>query len=49
MIVDGHGRRIEATESRYVADRYGLDVQFDVEAPDLDADRAVERDRRVDR
>jgi GntR family transcriptional regulator len=37
VIVDGHGRRIEATESRYVADRYGLDVQFDVEAPDLDA------------
>ena len=27
-----HGRRIEATESRYAADRYGLDVQFDVEA-----------------
>jgi len=36
VIVDGQGRRIEATESRYVADRYGLDVQFDVEAPDLD-------------
>jgi GntR family transcriptional regulator len=34
VIVDGHGRRIEATESRYVAGRYGLDVQFDVELPD---------------
>ena len=34
VIVDGHGRRIEATESRYPADRYGLVVQFDVEAPD---------------
>ncbi len=32
VIVDGHGRRIEATESRYPADRYGLVVQFDVEA-----------------
>jgi GntR family transcriptional regulator len=36
VIADGHGRAIEATESRYVAERYGLDVQFDVEAPDLD-------------
>jgi GntR family transcriptional regulator len=36
VITDGHGRAIEATESRYVAERYGLDVQFDVEAPDLD-------------
>ena len=26
VIADGHGRRIEATESRYPADRYGLDV-----------------------
>jgi len=34
VIVDGHGRRIEATESRYVAGRYELDVQFDVELPD---------------
>ena len=37
VIVDGFGRRIEATESRYVAGRYGLDVQFDVEAPDREA------------
>ncbi len=36
VITDGHGRAIEATESRYVAERYGLDVQFDVETPDLD-------------
>lgn len=31
VIADSHGRRIEATESRYPADRYALDVQFDVE------------------
>ena len=31
VIVDRHGRRIESTESRYPADRYGLVVQFDVE------------------
>jgi GntR family transcriptional regulator len=41
VIVDGHGRRIEATESRYVADRYGLDVQFEVEAPDHDTGDAA--------
>jgi GntR family transcriptional regulator len=34
VIVDGHGRRIESTESRYAAERYGLVVQFEVEAPD---------------
>lgn len=34
IIVDAHGRRVEATESRYPADRYGLAVQFDVEVPD---------------
>jgi len=33
VIADGHGRRIEATESRYRADRYGLVVKFDVESP----------------
>ena len=37
VIVDAHGHRIEATESRYVAERYGLDVQFDVEGPELGA------------
>jgi GntR family transcriptional regulator len=31
VIADAHGRRVEATESRYTADRYALDVQFDVE------------------
>ena len=33
-IVDDDDRRIEATESRYPADRYGLDVQFEVEGPE---------------
>lgn len=36
VITDGYGNAIEATESRYAAARYGLDVQFDVEAPDPD-------------
>lgn len=36
IIMDGHGRRIEATESRYSADRYGLVVHFEVEAPTAD-------------
>ena len=31
VIEDGHGRRVEATESRYPADRYALDVVFEVE------------------
>lgn len=31
VIVDVHGKRVEATESRYPADRYALDVSFDVE------------------
>jgi GntR family transcriptional regulator len=35
VIVDGHGRRIEATESIYPAERYALDVKFEVEAQDL--------------
>jgi GntR family transcriptional regulator len=39
VIADTHGRRIEATESRYPADRYALDVHFDVEAPDPAARR----------
>lgn len=37
VIADGHGRRIEATESRYLADRYGLVVGFDIEGADPDA------------
>lgn len=35
VIVDSHGKRIEATESRYSAERYGLVVHFDVESPDV--------------
>ncbi len=35
VIADGQGRRIEATESRYDAARYALDVGFDVESPDV--------------
>jgi GntR family transcriptional regulator len=31
LINDQHGAPIELTESRYVASRYGLDVDFDVE------------------
>jgi GntR family transcriptional regulator len=30
VIADDHGRRIEATESRYPAGRYAFDVSFDV-------------------
>jgi GntR family transcriptional regulator len=37
VIVDDRDRRIEATESVYSAARYALDVQFDVEGPDLAA------------
>jgi DNA-binding GntR family transcriptional regulator len=36
VIADGHGRRVEATESRYPADRYGLMVGFDIEEPDTE-------------
>ncbi len=32
IVVDGHGRPIEATDSVYGADRYALDVTFEVEA-----------------
>ena len=31
VIVDAHGRPVEATESRYPSDRYAIDVRFDVE------------------
>jgi GntR family transcriptional regulator len=37
VIMSSHGRRIEATESRYAGDRYALVVQFDVEAPEVGA------------
>jgi GntR family transcriptional regulator len=33
LIHDGDGAPLELTESRYVASRYGLDVDFDVELP----------------
>jgi GntR family transcriptional regulator len=33
VILDGHGRPIECTESRYPGDRYALDVRFEVEDP----------------
>ena len=42
VIVDRDDRRIEATESRYAADRYGLGVQFDVEGPDQGGAREIE-------
>ena len=35
VIRDVHGRRIEATESAYTADRYALEVQFEVEGRDV--------------
>ncbi len=41
VISDSHGRRIEATESRYRADLYALLVRFDVEVPD-GGDRATD-------
>ena len=33
VILDTHGRALEATEPRYPGDRYALDVSFDVERP----------------
>jgi GntR family transcriptional regulator len=33
LILDQHGRPLERTESRYVGDRYGLDIVFNVEQP----------------
>lgn len=35
VIVDTHGHRIESTESRYPAERYGLVVHFQVDLPDM--------------
>ena len=35
VLVDGPGHRVEAAESRYPADRYAIDVAFDLE-PDAD-------------
>jgi len=39
IIQERHGRSVEATESVYPADRYALDVQFEVEAPDVTPSR----------
>ena len=36
VIHDQDGRPLELCESRYAGDRYGLDVQFDVELPSID-------------
>ena len=33
IVLDQHGKPLEATESRYAAGRYALDVAFDVERP----------------
>lgn len=46
VIMDAHGRRIEVSESRYPADRYALDVRFDVErVPPAGAGAGGGRDR----
>ncbi len=37
VILDVHGRAVEATESRYPGDRYALDVRFEVEGAAHDA------------
>jgi GntR family transcriptional regulator len=42
VIVDRDDLRIEATESRYAADRYGLGVQFDIEGPDQGGVREID-------
>ncbi|HYM84964.1 MAG TPA: GntR family transcriptional regulator [Candidatus Dormibacteraeota bacterium] len=39
VIVDVHGRPVEATESRYPGDRYALDVRFDVQPAGAGAPR----------
>jgi GntR family transcriptional regulator len=38
VIHDQDGRPLELCESRYAGDRYGLDVQFDVELPNTNGD-----------
>ena len=42
VIVDRDDLRIEATESRYAADRYRLGVQFDIEGPDQGGVREID-------
>jgi GntR family transcriptional regulator len=44
VILDAHGRPMEATESRYPAERYAIDVRFDVEeAPPVALSAPLER------
>jgi GntR family transcriptional regulator len=43
VIEDSHGRLIEATESRYAAARYALEVRFDVGGPSPERPEHVER------
>jgi GntR family transcriptional regulator len=48
VIVDQRGRPLESTESRYPADRYALDVDFEVEAaPDRPGGTLITGDRGV--
>lgn len=42
VIVDAHAREIEVTTSAYPADRYALDVQFEVEGPEPRFEPAAE-------
>jgi GntR family transcriptional regulator len=42
VIEDAHGRRIEATESRYAANRYALEVRFEVGPPEAERQEAAE-------
>ena len=41
VIVDAAGRPVEATESRYAAERYAIDVRFDVQDANADLPAAV--------
>ena len=41
VIVDAAGRPVEATESRYAAGRYAIDVRFDMEAAAGDRSAAL--------
>jgi GntR family transcriptional regulator len=42
VIVDREDRPVEATESRYAAERYGLGVQFDVEGSEQGGPREID-------
>jgi GntR family transcriptional regulator len=45
VIVDAYGQRIESTRSVYSADRYALDVQFDVDASDVESGEWEDHER----